>query len=78
MLRRRTDRSRYVVLRRRHDVPIKCRGDVPLKRLDDIPPRSRWVFRLGRNYDVAGTYRETSLHRRYDVLLPGRLLVTSC
>ena len=59
----------YVVLTRRHDVPIRCREDVPLIRLGDVPRRRRWVFHLRRNCDVAGTYRETSLRRRYDVLL---------
>ena len=59
----------YVLLRRRHDVPIRCREDVPLIRLGDVPRRRRWVFHLRRNCDVAGTYRETSLRRRYDVLL---------
>ena len=59
----------YVVLRRRHDVPIRCREDVPLIRLGDVPRRRRWVFHLRRNCDVAGTYRETSLRRRSDVLL---------
>ena len=44
----------YVLLKRRHDVPIRCRGDVPLKRLGDIPRRRRWVFHLRRNCDVAG------------------------
>ena len=57
-------RSCYVLLRHCHDVLIKCRGDVPLR-------RRRWVFHLRRNCDVAGTYRETSLPRCYDVLLPG-------
>ena len=52
----------YVLLRRQDD-PIRCRGDVP--------PRRRWVFHLRRTCDVAGTYRETSSRRRYDVLLPG-------
>ena len=61
----------YVLLRRRHDVPIRCRGDVPLRRLGDVPPRRRWVFHLRRTCDVAGTSKETSLRRRYDVLLPG-------
>ena len=61
----------YVLLRRRHDVPIGCREDVPLRRLGDVPPRRRWVFHLRRTCDVAGTYRETSLGRCYDVLLPG-------
>ena len=61
----------YVLLRPRHDVPIRYRGDVPLRPLGDIPRRRRWVFHLRRNCDVAGTYRDTSLGRRYDVLLPG-------
>ena len=51
----------YVLLRRPHDVPIRCRGDVP--------PRRRWVFHLRRTCDVTGTYRERSLRRRYGVLL---------
>ena len=61
----------YVLLRRRHDVPIRCRGDVPLRRLGDVLRRCRWVFHFRRNCDVAGTYRETSLRRRYDIMLPG-------
>ena len=36
-----------------------------------VPRRTRWVFPLRRNCNVAGTYRETSLRRWYDVLLPG-------
>ena len=74
-LRRRGDvlmgRRCYVLLRRRHEVPIRRRGDVPLRRLGDFPTRSRWVFHLGRTCNVAGTYRETSLRRHHDVLLPG-------
>ena len=50
-----------VLLRRRHEVPIRCRGDIPLRRLGDIPPRRRWVFHLRRTCDVAETYRWTSL-----------------
>ena len=61
----------YVLLRRRYDVPIRRRRDAPLRRLHDVPPRRRWVFHLRRTCDVAGTYRETSLRRRYDVLLLG-------
>ena len=61
----------YVLLKRRHDVAIRCRGDVPLRRLGDVLWRLRWVFYLRRNHDVAGTYRETLLRRRYDVLLLG-------
>ena len=51
----------YVLLRRRHDVPVRRRGDVPLRRLSDVPTRRRWVFHLGRTcvqrrrYDVATT-----------------------
>ena len=37
---------RYVLLRRRHDVPIRCRGDVPLRRLGNVPWRCRWKFHL--------------------------------
>ena len=64
-------RSCYVLLRCGHDIPIRCRGEVPLRRLGDVPRRRRWVFHLRRNCDVAGTYRETSLRRHYDVFLPG-------
>ena len=49
--------------------------DVPLRRLSDVPLRRRWVFHLRRTCDVTGTYRETSLRRHYDVLLPGGILV---
>ena len=42
----------YVLLRRRHDVPIRCRGDVPLRLLGDIPRKRRRVFHLRRNWDV--------------------------
>ena len=58
-----------VLLRRRHNIPIRCRGEVPLRCLGDVPPRRCWVFHLKRTYDVAGTYRKTSLRRCYDVLL---------
>ena len=61
----------YVLLRRRYDVPIRRSGDAPLRRLDDVPSRRRWVFHLRRTCDVTGTYRETSLQRRHDVLMPG-------
>ena len=64
-------RGCYVLLRGRPDVPIRCREDVPLRCLGDVPRRRRLVFCLRRNCDVAGTYRETSLRRRYEVLLPG-------
>ena len=65
----------YAILRSCHDVPIRHRGDVPLRRLGDVPPRSCWVFHLRRTCKVAGTYRETSLRRRHDVLLPGGLFI---
>ena len=72
-LRRRGDvlmgRRHYVPMRRHHDIPIRRREDVPLRRLGDVPLRRRWVFHLRRTYDVAGTYRETSLRRHHDVLL---------
>ena len=74
-LRRRGDvmmgRRCYVLLRRRYDVPIRRRRDAPLRRLGDVPSRRRWVFHLRRTCDVAGTYRETSLRCRHDVLMPG-------
>ena len=77
-LRRRRDalmgRHCYVFLRCCHDVPIRCREDIPQRRLGDVPPRSHWVFHLRRTCDVAGTYRETSLRGRYNVLLPGGLV----
>ena len=50
---------------------LRRREDVTLRRLSDVPLRRRWVFHLRRTCDVTGTYRETSLRRRYDVLLPG-------
>ena len=65
----------YVLLRRRYDVPIRRRGDAPLRRLGDVPSRRRWVFHLRRTCDVTGTYRETSLRRRHDVLMPGGVLL---
>ena len=74
-LRRREDvlmrRYYYVLLRRRHDVSIRCRGDVPLRRFNDVPSRRRWVFHLRGTGDVARTYREMSLRRCHNVLLPG-------
>ena len=80
-LRRRKDvlmrRCCYVLLRRCHDVPIRSRGDVPLRRLNEVPSRRRWLFHLRRTCDVAETYRETSLRRRHDVLLPGGLILVT-
>ena len=58
-------------LKRRYDVPIRRRGGVPLRRPGSVSSRRRWVFHLGRTCDVTGTYRETSLRRHYDVLMPG-------
>ena len=66
-------RRHHVPLRRGHDIPIRCREDVPLRRLDDVPLRRPWVFHLRRTCDAAGTYKETSLRYRHDVLLPGGL-----
>ena len=60
-LRRRGD----VLMGRHHDIPIRRREDVPLRRLGDVPLRRRWVFHLRRTYDVAGTYRQTSLRRLF-------------
>ena len=44
-------------------VPLRCLGDVPLRRC--------WVFHLRPACDVSGAYKETSLGRHHDVLLPG-------
>ena len=61
----------YVPMRRHHDTPIRRPEDLPLRHLGEVPLRCRWVFHLIRTCDVPGTYRETSLRRRYDVLLLG-------
>ena len=61
----------YVLLRRRYDVPIRRCGDAPLRRLGDVPSRRRQVFDLRCTCDVIGMYRETSLRRRHDILMPG-------
>ena len=66
-LRRRGD----VLMGRHHDIPIRRREDVPLRRLGDVPLRRRWVFHLRCTCDVTGTYREMSLRRLHDVLMPG-------
>ena len=66
-----TGRGCYVLLRRRYDVSIRRHGDAPLRRLGDASLRRRWVFHLRRTCDVTGTYRETSLRRHHDVLMPG-------
>ena len=64
-------RHNYITLRRRHDIPIRHLEDAPLRRLGDVPLRRRWVFHLRGTCDVAGSYREPLLRRRYDVLLSG-------
>ena len=56
---------------RRHYVPMRRRNDKPIRHWEDVPLRRRWVFHLRRTCDVAGTYRETSLQHRHDVLFPG-------
>ena len=63
-------RRHYIPLRRGHDIPIRRREDVPLRSLDEVPLRGKWVFHLRRTCDVAGTYKDTSLRRHPDVLLP--------
>ena len=65
----------YVFLRRCYDVPIRRRGDAPLRRLGDVPSRCCWVFHMRRTCDVAGTYKETSLRRRHDIVMPGGFMV---
>ena len=65
----------YVLLRRRHIVPIRRCGDIPLRRLGDVPRKCHWLFHLGRTCNVAGTYRQTPLQRRHDVLLPDGSIV---
>ena len=64
-------RHYYVPLRRRQEIQIRSREDELLRRLSDVPLRRRCVFHLRRICDVAGTYREMSLRRPHDVLLPG-------
>ena len=60
---------------RRHYVPMRRHRDIPIRPREDVPLRRRWVFHLRRTYDVTGTYRETSLRRRHDALLPGGTMV---
>ena len=43
---------------------------LPLWRIGDDPLRRCWVFHLGHTCNVAGTYRETLLRLRHNVLLP--------
>ena len=59
----------YVLLKGRPYVLIRYRGDAPLKRHGDVPSRRHWVFHLRRNCDVAGTYRETSLRARRELVM---------
>ena len=74
VLRRRGD----IPMGRRHNVPLRSRQDIPTKRLEDEPLRRfsdvslirRRVFRFRRTCDVAGTYGETLLRCRRNVLLP--------
>ena len=61
----------YDLLKRRYDIPIRRHRDAPLRRLGDVPPRRHWVFHLRRTCGVTGTYRETPLRRRHDVIMPG-------
>ena len=68
-------RRHYVPMRRHHVIPIRRHEDVALRRLGDVLLRPRWVFHLRRTCDVTGTYKETSLRRLHDVLLPGGTLV---
>ena len=63
---------------RRHYIPLRRRHDIPIRRREDVPLRRRWVFHLRRTCHVAGTYKETSLRRRYDVLLLGGLYLLFC
>ena len=64
-------RRHYVPMRRHHDIPIRRCKDAPLRRLGNVPLRRCWVFHLRRTYEVVGTYREKSLQRCHNVLLPG-------
>ena len=65
----------YGALRLRNNILIIRRGDVPLRRLGDVPLRRCWVFHLRHIWDVTGTYRETSLRRRNNVLVPGGVFI---
>ena len=68
-------RRHYVPMRRHHVIPIRRHEDVALRRLGDVLLRRRWVFHSRLTCDVTGTYKETSLRRLHDVLLPGGTLV---
>ena len=67
------ERCYYISLRRRHNIPIRRCEDELLRRLGNVPLRRHWVIHLRRTCDVAGMYREMSLRRPHDVLLPGGL-----
>ena len=67
----------YILLRPRHDVPIRRWRDVPLRPLSNVPPRRSLVFRLRRTCDVVGTSRETLLRRHYDIVLSVGISVTA-
>ena len=60
----------YVFLRRCYDFQIWFCGDELMRRLSNIFPKSCGMFHLRRTCDVAGTYRETSLRRLHNLLLP--------
>ena len=64
-------RRNYVNFRHHHGIATRRSKDVPLRCLGNVPLRRCWVFHLRRTYEVAGTYREKSLQRRHNVLLPG-------
>ena len=49
---------------------------IPIRRREDVPLRRRRLFHLRRTCDVAGTYKNTSLQRRHDVLLPGGVMLS--
>ena len=71
------ERCCYVLLRLPHVVPIRRHGGVTLRRLGDVPLRRPSVLHLRRAYDVTGTYRETSLRQRHDILLPDGMVNSS-
>ena len=64
-------RRNYFNLRDHHNIPTKRRKDVPLRCLGNVPLRRCWVFHLRRTYELVETYREKSLQRCHNVLLPG-------
>ena len=59
-------RRYYVLLRSRHDIPIRCRQDELLRRLGDVPLTSLGVSfetYLGRRWDVQRDIVTTSPRR---------------